>query len=158
MGLKSENIVAMLENKSLDNSFGVEAQLRVDSLTMSNLKTALTKQVESMEVVGSDYMTYILLFLFEELKLDARIEKAYDVLKVFGVPEQLNIKSQAQTLKQSVNIKDLLESFLPGAYDFLVTLRNNATANVEIGVFSPAIGLQLNFKLEGLAQFTDLVM
>jgi hypothetical protein len=159
VALKSENIHAVLENKSLDNSFGVEAQLRMDSVIMSKFKDLLRKQVESADFVNTnDYMTYIMMFLFEELKLDARIEKAYDVLKVMGLPEQLNIKGQAESLKQSVNVKDMLDNFLPGAYDFLVTLRNNATANVDIGIYTPTIGVVVTAKLEGLAQFTDLVM
>jgi len=38
------------------------------------------------------------------------------VLKALGLPEKLNIKEQAQALKQNLNIKDTLENFLPGAY------------------------------------------
>ena len=35
-------------------------------------------------MLGEEYTAYLLLFLFEELKLDARIDKAYDVLRESG--------------------------------------------------------------------------
>lgn len=136
----------------------MEAQLRVDTLSIRNLRDFARKFLDTQENLGDDISTYILLFLFEELKLDARIDKAYDVLKVFGVPEQINVKQQAQSIKSQVNIKDLLENFLPGAYDFLLTMRNNASAVVEMGVYSPTIALAINLKLEGLGHYADLVL
>lgn len=126
---------------------------------MRNAKDHIYKFVEqNPDQLGGDVLSSALLFLFEELKLDARIDKAYDVMQVLGLPENLNIQGQAQSIKQSVNIKELLDSFLPGAYDLIMTIRNSAVANFEIGVYSPTITLQLNFKLEGLAQFFDLVI
>jgi len=37
-------------------------------------------------------------------------------------------------------------------------MRNHATANVELGVYSPILAVLLNLKLEGLAHFADLVL
>jgi hypothetical protein len=96
VAMKTENIGLLLENKPLNNGFGLEAQLRVDINTRRNLREIGKKYIESnSDIIGNDYMPYVMMLLFEELKLEAKIEKAYDVLKTFGVPEQINVKESA---------------------------------------------------------------
>jgi hypothetical protein len=80
------------------------------------------------------------------------------VLKTFGVPEQINVKESAQQLKNSINIKELLDNYLPGSYELYQTIRNNASANIELGLYSTSVAILFNLKLEGLGQFADLVL
>jgi hypothetical protein len=68
------------------------------------------------------------------------------------------VKESAQQLKNSINIRGIMDSFLPGAYELYQMIRNNASANVELGVYSNSLAILLNIKLEGLGQFADLVL
>jgi hypothetical protein len=70
VAMKTENIASLLENKPFNNGFGLEAQLRVDTSTRRNLREIGKKFLESnSETIGNEYMTYVIMLLFEELKL-----------------------------------------------------------------------------------------
>lgn len=52
----------------------------------------------------------------------------------------------------------MMDSFLPGAYNLIQLIKNNGSANVELGLYSKIAGLLVNLKLDGLGQFFDLII
>lgn len=100
----------------------------------------------------------MLLFLFEELKLEAKFHSSAELLKSLGVPEQVPIQQAASGIKNQLNLKAMMEAYLPGSYELLQMIKNNGAPNIELGLYSRIAGILLNFKLDGMGQFFDLVI
>lgn len=100
----------------------------------------------------------MLAFLFESIHLEAKFKKSAELLQMLNLPANLSAKNAATELKKAVDVKGLMENFLPGSYNLVQMIKTYGSANFEIGLYSKAIALVLNAKLEGLSAFVDLIL
>lgn len=68
LAIKSEQIKSILENNLLNNGFGFEADLRVDSVFLGKLRDVAKNNMEGL-LNSSEQGALLVLFMFEELKL-----------------------------------------------------------------------------------------
>jgi hypothetical protein len=157
VAIKSDQLRSVLENNLLNNGFGFEADLKVDTLFISRLRDLAKNNLENL-IGSSGPGALMLLFMFEELKLEAKFSSSSDLLKSLGVPETVPIQQTASSLKNQINVKGMMEAYLPGSYELFQMIKSCGAPNIELGVYSRIAGVLLNFKLDGIGQFFDLII